>query len=299
MEPPGQREFLITSLRAASSRARLLTNTFDTIGSSLRHRMISCDEAVAWLNDEGLLAEIEYRPGMSTAGTRMSARKELFAPIPIRAFGDHQLSGRHWRVLAVIAFHDRLGKNGQGCWAGRKGLAQEAAISETHFSDAVSDLRRWGYVASEQNPTKRNQQIHRVIYDELGPKYGTNPTQLGPVNGTTRSQIRDQQGPDLKLQAIEQTSKPVLNIYSIEPNRLDTSGFNEEIAQKRAIEEARRRIEDTENYLSEVQLQLSDPITAPAVRCEYRKLAWIADSINFPDDIRSRAASLRDLARAA
>ena len=68
MEPPGQREFLITSLRAASARARLLTNTFDTIGSSLRHRMISCDEAVAWLNDEGLLAEIEYRPGMSAAG---------------------------------------------------------------------------------------------------------------------------------------------------------------------------------------------------------------------------------------
>ena len=68
VEPPGQREFLITSLRAASSRARLLTNTFDTIGTSLRHRMIRCDEAVAWLNDEGLLAEIEYRPGMSASG---------------------------------------------------------------------------------------------------------------------------------------------------------------------------------------------------------------------------------------
>ena len=228
----------------------------------------------------------------------MSARKELFAPIPIRAFGDDRLSGRHWRVLAVIAFHDRLGKNGQGCWAGRRGLAQEAAISETHFSDAVSDLRRWGYVASEQNTTKRNQQIHRVIYDELGPKYGTNPAQLGPVNGTTRSQIRDQLGPDLKLQAIEQTSKPVLNIYSIEPNRLDTSGINEEIAQKRATEEA-GLIKEAESYLSEVQLQLSDPITAPAVRCEYRKLAWIADSSVLPAAIRSRAASLRDIARAA
>jgi hypothetical protein len=68
LEPPGQREFLITSLRAASARARLLTNTFDTIGTSLRHRMISCDEAVAWLNEEGLLAEIEYRPGISAEG---------------------------------------------------------------------------------------------------------------------------------------------------------------------------------------------------------------------------------------
>ena len=68
LEPPGQREFLITSLRAASARARLLTNTFDTIGTSLRHRMISCDDAVAWLIEEGLLAEVEYRPGMSSAG---------------------------------------------------------------------------------------------------------------------------------------------------------------------------------------------------------------------------------------
>jgi hypothetical protein len=30
--------------------------------------MISCDEAVAWLNEEGLLAEIEYRPGISAEG---------------------------------------------------------------------------------------------------------------------------------------------------------------------------------------------------------------------------------------
>ena len=68
LEPPGQREFLITALRAASARARLLTNTFDTIGTSLRHRMITCDEAVAWLSEENLLSEVEYRPGMSSAG---------------------------------------------------------------------------------------------------------------------------------------------------------------------------------------------------------------------------------------
>jgi len=30
--------------------------------------MINCDEAIAWLNEEGLLPEIEYRPGMSAAG---------------------------------------------------------------------------------------------------------------------------------------------------------------------------------------------------------------------------------------
>ena len=68
MEPPGQREFLITALRAASARSRLITNVLDTIGTSLRHRMISCDEAVAWLMEENLLQHVEYRPGMSAAG---------------------------------------------------------------------------------------------------------------------------------------------------------------------------------------------------------------------------------------
>jgi hypothetical protein len=62
--PAGQRTFLISALRAASARARLATNLFDTIGVSLRERMVTPDEAVAWLIDEGLLEQVEYRPGM-------------------------------------------------------------------------------------------------------------------------------------------------------------------------------------------------------------------------------------------
>jgi hypothetical protein len=68
--PNGQRTFLITALRAASARARLATNTFDTIGVSLRERMISPDEAVAWLKEEGLLAKVEWRPGMVSKGAK-------------------------------------------------------------------------------------------------------------------------------------------------------------------------------------------------------------------------------------
>ena len=66
--PTGQREFLITALRAASARALLAKNLFDTIGVSLRNRLVTCDEAVAWLMDEGLLEEVEYRPGMASGG---------------------------------------------------------------------------------------------------------------------------------------------------------------------------------------------------------------------------------------
>ena len=60
----GLHEFLITSLRAASARARLQGNLFDTIGVSLKHRMVTDDEAVAWLMSEGLLEHVEYKPGM-------------------------------------------------------------------------------------------------------------------------------------------------------------------------------------------------------------------------------------------
>ena len=68
--PDGQRTFLISAIRAASARARLATNVLDTIGVSLRERVISCDEAVAWLEEEGLLAEVEYRPGMPKKGAK-------------------------------------------------------------------------------------------------------------------------------------------------------------------------------------------------------------------------------------
>ena len=68
--PDGQRTFLISAIRAASARARLATNVLDTIGASLRERMISCDEAVAWLEEEGLLAGVEYHPGMAKKGVK-------------------------------------------------------------------------------------------------------------------------------------------------------------------------------------------------------------------------------------
>ena len=68
--PDGQRTFLITAIRAASARARLATNVLDTIGVSLRERMVTCDEAVAWLAEEGLLEQVEWRPGLAKKGAK-------------------------------------------------------------------------------------------------------------------------------------------------------------------------------------------------------------------------------------
>jgi hypothetical protein len=60
--PAGERELLINLLRTASARTRLYTNTLDTIGVSLRHRQVTTEAAMAWLNQEGLLDLIELGP---------------------------------------------------------------------------------------------------------------------------------------------------------------------------------------------------------------------------------------------
>jgi hypothetical protein len=58
----GERELLIHTLRLAVARSRLITNTLETIGVSLRHRAVDCDAAMLWLKEEGLLDWLELGP---------------------------------------------------------------------------------------------------------------------------------------------------------------------------------------------------------------------------------------------
>ena len=90
--------------------------------------------------------------------------KKNFAPIPLRAVRDQRLTGHHLRVLAVIAAHDRLNKNGSGCWASQNRLAALLGCSKSRLSEGLSDLRDYGYIDSRLNPEKRWYRVHRVIY---------------------------------------------------------------------------------------------------------------------------------------
>jgi DNA-binding MarR family transcriptional regulator len=92
--------------------------------------------------------------------------KPRFAPIPARAARDLRLTSRHWRVLAVIALHDQLNKNGAGCWASHDRLAGLLGMDKGHFSNIATDLRRNGYIASTFDPKDRRRRVLRVIYDE-------------------------------------------------------------------------------------------------------------------------------------
>jgi hypothetical protein len=61
----GERELLLSALRVATARSKLATNVFESVGVSLRHQKIDCDQALEWLRDEGLLDHVDLGPPVS------------------------------------------------------------------------------------------------------------------------------------------------------------------------------------------------------------------------------------------
>jgi hypothetical protein len=64
----GERELLIHSLRLAVARARLVVNSLETIGVSLRHRAVDNDTAMKWLAEEQLLDWLDLGPSSAKTG---------------------------------------------------------------------------------------------------------------------------------------------------------------------------------------------------------------------------------------
>ena len=65
VDSSGERDLLLSALRAATARARLAANEFDTIGISLRQKLITCEQALEWARDEGLINWIRLGPEVS------------------------------------------------------------------------------------------------------------------------------------------------------------------------------------------------------------------------------------------
>lgn len=95
-----------------------------------------------------------------------SKSKELFGAIPLRAFSDSRLSGAHFRVMGAIAYHDRLGRNGQGCWVAQDKLAAEAAVHYNTLSKIARDLERYGYIIKSRHPKNRRTRVYSLIYND-------------------------------------------------------------------------------------------------------------------------------------
>jgi hypothetical protein len=62
VDTSGERDLLLSAIRAATARARLAATEFDTIGISLRQKLISCEQALQWCRDEGLIHWLRLGP---------------------------------------------------------------------------------------------------------------------------------------------------------------------------------------------------------------------------------------------
>jgi hypothetical protein len=65
VDTSGERDLLLSALRAATARARLAATEFDSIGISLRQKLITCEQALQWARDEGLVGWIRLGPEAS------------------------------------------------------------------------------------------------------------------------------------------------------------------------------------------------------------------------------------------
>jgi hypothetical protein len=110
--------------------------------------------------------------------------KPLFAPLPIRAISDQRLTALHLRVLAIIAWHDRLAESrdkGGGCWASHKTLCEEIGCNYTNLSTAINDLCGVGYLKRRVNPNFKTRWIYSVIYENSLPTGKHHPAKGLPV----------------------------------------------------------------------------------------------------------------------
>jgi hypothetical protein len=69
-ETNGDREYLMQVLRAATARAKLISNQLDTIGVALRQRAVSVEDALQWAADEGIIDLLQFGPPSKAGGAR-------------------------------------------------------------------------------------------------------------------------------------------------------------------------------------------------------------------------------------
>ena len=91
---------------------------------------------------------------------------EQFGAVPVRAFGDTRLSAIDFRVMGAIAYFDRLGRNGAGCYVDPRKLVELAAIDYKHLARHTRRLQEFGYLEINRSATDRRKRVYSLIYNE-------------------------------------------------------------------------------------------------------------------------------------
>lgn len=83
----------------------------------------------------------------------------------------------------MVAWHDRLGTNGRGCYAGRDLLAREVGIDATSVSRSLTNLERENIIESTRDPKDRRRRIYRMKY-LTNPRISDNRVTYSPAGAT-------------------------------------------------------------------------------------------------------------------
>jgi hypothetical protein len=236
----------------------------------------------------------------------MSRDKDrLFAPTPPRCIRDPRLVGSHFRLLALIAMHDRLGKNGSGCYASLRRLANLLDWNKSNVSHVLSDLESWGYVATTVSEANRRTHIRRVLYtadDQNWDREGCAPAQpSGGAKGCAPVQPSEAKG------CAGEHPMVVKNAGKIDASPCaDTRIGSEEISSKRSVSnsgdpkeadraEARSRVivrlDDAERYLERCEATVASD-DRDMLKGERQHLTKILDDMLLPESFRRRAGWL-------
>lgn len=92
----------------------------------------------------------------------------VYGAIPARAFGDQRFSAGHFRMLGVVAAHDRMSKHREsaGCYAAQTRLASLTGLHVKSTARLISELLEWGYLERSPNPVNGRLAVYRVVFDD-------------------------------------------------------------------------------------------------------------------------------------
>lgn len=87
-----------------------------------------------------------------------------FAAVPVEAISDIRLTPIQWRILCVVAHHDRFRRNGFGCILGRSDIASKANVHVNNVRATLLALRDMGYLKLWMHPRNGRIREMSVIY---------------------------------------------------------------------------------------------------------------------------------------
>jgi hypothetical protein len=237
-------------------------------------------------------------------------QERYFAGIPLRVWLDRRLTRRHIVVLGIIAA--QFGANGQGCTAKQRRLAELAGYSETHFSEAVRDLRDWGYITSEFRERGR-QRVHRIVWNNEVDKCfwqsvgKENPTsrprevkaaQL-PTSGKSTSHQREVQLPVLgdKIGPSDSDDNDLGRVtYVLTESKQIKEDLNGNQDQTDCAEARNRRrgfsVVEAESYLAQCDAIAAEGDPDQQLKFERVAIEQVADDACLPEALTDRARSL-------